>query len=128
MTFMKTSFILIGCASLAACSAAAPPPKVAAPAPVRPAPNPYLEASAQGPVELVGKDARALQLLFGQPRLDVREGTGRKLQFLNESCVLDTYLYAQRAGGEALVTYAEARDRQGRDMAASACVAKLRQR
>ena len=128
MTVIRISLALIAYSGLAACGAATPPPKAAAPAPVRPAPNAYIGASSQAPVELVGKDARALQSLFGQPRLDVREGTGRKLQYLNESCVLDTYLYPQRAGSEATVTYAEARDRQGRDMAASACIAHLRQR
>ena len=125
MTSLRIILPVIIAAALSACGAATPPPKTA-PAAVRPAPNPYLGGGSGAPVELAGKDARALTALFGQPRLDVHEGAGRKLQFLNDRCVLDTYLYAQRAGGEAVVTYAEARDRAGIDMAASACTALLR--
>ncbi len=116
---------LVAMAALSACGAAVPPPKTA-PAAVRPAPNPYLGAGPGAPVELAGKDARALGNLFGKPRLDVREGAGRKLQFVNDRCVLDAYLYAPRAGSEAVVTYAEARDRAGIDMPASSCSALLR--
>lgn len=127
MTPVRLTFPLIAMAALSACGAAVPPPKTTPP-PVRPAPNPYLGASPGAPVDIAGKDARALTSLFGQPRLDVREGTGRKLQFVNDRCVLDAYLYAPRTGSEAVVTYAEARDRAGVDMAATACSALLRQR
>lgn len=126
-----TCFRLIALAgaavSLSACGAVTPPPRTAAP-PVRPAPNPYLGASVQAPGDLAGRDARALQQMFGPPRLDVREGTGRKLQFANDRCVLDTFLYPPRNGAEGIVTYAEARDRTGADMAASSCIALLRSR
>lgn len=126
MTLLRSSMPLMALLALSACGAATPPPKTATSVPVRPAPNPYLNVASTAPVDLAGKDARALTSLFGQPRLDVREGAGRKLQFLNERCVLDTYLYTPRAGQEAVVSHAEARDRAGIDMAASACAALLK--
>lgn len=100
--------------ALSACAAQTPP--------VRPQP-PSIIADAQ---DVLGKDARGLTALFGQPRLDVREGIGRKLQFVNDRCVLDTYLYAPRAGSDAVVTHIDARNRVGIDMAPAACIALLR--
>ena len=126
MTGFRMAIAMGAALTLAACGPAVPPPKSAPPAPVRYAPNPYLGASNQAPADIVGRDARALQQLFGAPRLDVREGAGRKLQFANDRCVLDTFLYAPRNGAEAVVTYAEARTRAGVDMPASACVSQLR--
>lgn len=57
---------------------------------------PVRNAAAYGrvPEGLAGADARRLVTLFGQPRMDVRERTVRKLQFANGRCVLDAYLYA----------------------------------
>ena len=43
---------------------------------------------------VMGKDARALVQLFGQPVQDVLEGTARKLQFASNDCILDIYLYS----------------------------------
>ena len=76
---------------------------------------------------LAGRTAQALASLFGQPALDVREGNARKLQFLNDSCVLDAYLYA-RGRGEAVVTHVDARLPDGRDADKAACVAALQRR
>ena len=129
MTIART--LVIGSAALliSACAATVPPPaKPTTPPPVKYAPNAYTGATGTGPAELMGLNASALTNLFGKPKLDIREATGRKLQFLNERCVLDTYLYAQRVGGEAVVAHAEARDRNGTDMPASNCTAMLRQR
>ena len=129
MTIART--LVIGSAALlvSACAATVPPPtKPTTPPPVKYAPNAYIGATGTGPAELMGLNASALTNLFGSPKLDIREATGRKLQFLNDRCVLDTYLYAQRAGGEAVVAHAEARDRNGTDMPASNCTAMLRQR
>lgn len=74
---------------------------------------------------VMGRNARALTTLFGQPGLDVREGHARKLQFLGPACVLDTYLYPPRAGGEPVVTHVDARLLDGRDMDRASCVAAL---
>jgi hypothetical protein len=76
----------------------------------------------------MGRDARALIALLGPPGLDVREGPGRKLQFLGPACVLDAYLYAPRRGGEAVVTHVDARLPDGRDTDRAACVATLSRR
>ena len=74
---------------------------------------------------VMGRNARALTTLFGQPGLDVREGPGRKLQFLGPVCVLDAYLYPPTQGGEAVVTHIDARLPDGRDIDRASCVAAL---
>jgi hypothetical protein len=73
----------------------------------------------------MGKDARVLETQFGRPELDVREGSARKLQFANQVCVLDAYLYPSRQGAEPLVTHVDARYPDGRDFDRASCVASL---
>lgn len=83
---------------------------------------------------VMGKDARALVQLFGQPVQDVREAAARKLQFATSDCVLDVYLYApsngpsDRPSGEkdAVVTYVAARVADGRDAERNGCITALR--
>jgi hypothetical protein len=78
---------------------------------------------------VIGRDARALVALFGNPALDVREGRARKLQFLGAACVLDAYLYAPRGGGgEPVVTHVDARLPDGRDTDRGACIGLLSRR
>ncbi len=79
----------------------------------------------QGLEAVMGQDVRGLTRLFGAPRLDVREGDARKLQFSSRDCVLDTYLYPQNRG-EAVVTYVDARTPDGRNADRASCVAALR--
>lgn len=115
---------LVGLVLLAACV----PSKVEhkqAPilAPVKPTPTP-----GAGPLDPVGRTARALEAEFGKPSLDVREGTARKLQFAGPACVLDAYLYPPRGGGDPIVTYVDARLPDGRDMDRASCIAALAQR
>ncbi len=98
------------------------PPKPAV-QPVRPA-----TYSVSGLETVMGHNARSLETLFGRPDLDVREGTARKLQFISPVCVLDTYLYPPRGGGDAIVTYMDARLPDGRDMDRASCVAALSRR
>jgi hypothetical protein len=74
---------------------------------------------------VMGRTARTLLGLLGQPGLDIREGQARKLQFLGPACVLDTYLYPPRAGDEPIVTHVDARLPDGRDMDRASCVAAL---
>jgi hypothetical protein len=107
-----------------------PPPKhTPAPAPAKPQapaiPPPGLNVPADSP--LIGRTAQALVALFGQPALDQREGTGRKLQFLGRDCVLDAYLYP-RGQSEAVVTHVDARLPDGRDTDRAACAAALARR
>ena len=116
---------MIGAALAAGC--VAPVRETAAP-PVRPALPPPPVYSTNGLEGVMGRDARALIALFGNPDLDDREGPARKLQFLGPACVLDAYLYAPRAGAEPVVTHIDARLPDGRDMDRSSCVAALSRR
>jgi hypothetical protein len=78
--------------------------------------------------DVMGRDARALVALLGNPALDVREGPARKLQFLGPTCVLDAYLYPPRGGGEAVVTHVDARLPDGRELDRGSCIAVLSRR
>ena len=84
----------------------------------------YRPVNPAGLEGVLGRDARALVARFGQPDLDIREGTARKLQFSGRACVLDTYLYPQN-GREPVVTYIDARLPDGRDIDRASCVAAL---
>jgi len=121
-TFVAT----IGAALAAGCvspvrEAAAPPVR----SPAAPPPPAY---STNGLESVIGQSARALVALFGNPDLDVREGSARKLQFLGPVCVLDAYLYPPRSGAEPVVTHVDARLPDGRDIDRSSCVAALSRR
>jgi hypothetical protein len=98
--------------------------------PPKPAVQPARPAtySVSGLETVMGHNARSLESLFGRPDLDVREGTARKLQFISPVCVLDTYLYPPRGGGDAIVTYMDARLPDGRDMDRASCVSALSRR
>jgi hypothetical protein len=111
------ALLLAGCAS----GAAEQRPSGAATAP---APR-YTPVGLEG---VLGRTAAVLQAEFGQPELDVREGSARKLQFASQICVLDTYLYPPKAGGPAIVTHVDARTPDGRDIDRASCVAALQQR
>lgn len=78
---------------------------------------------------LIGSNANALSRQLGAPRLDVREGDARKLQFSGESCVLDVWLYPLSPGAEPTATYVEARRASdGLDVDRVACVRALLRR
>ncbi len=78
---------------------------------------------------VIEKDDTALANLFGPPRLDVKEGDMRKLQFAGEACVLDVFLYPLRPGAEPVATYVDARRvSDGLDVDRAACVAALKRR
>jgi hypothetical protein len=116
--WLGAALLLGGCAST----------KVEPPAPApRPVAQP-ITVNASGLAAVMGRNARALEALFGKPDLDVREGTARKLQFIGPVCVLDTYLYPPRAGGDPIVTHMDARLPDGRDMDRSSCIAALSRR
>nr|WP_166177641.1 hypothetical protein [Altererythrobacter segetis] len=108
-------------------SSAVPPSKpVPPPKPVFRAPEiqrlPGLES-------VIDKDAAALTREFGKPRLEVREGDMRKLQFAGEPCVLDVYLYPLRPGSEPIATHVDARRASdGLDVDRAACIAALLRR
>ena len=80
-----------------------------------------------GTEEVIGKNETALANLFGPPRLAVKEGDARKLQFVGQACVLDVYLYPLRPNGEPSATYVDARRASdGQDVDRAACVKALR--
>jgi hypothetical protein len=111
----------------------APRPQVQTPVPpTRPAPPPVVGARAPEIQRLPGldtvieHDAASLVRRFGDPRLDVREGDMRKLQFAGESCVLDVFLYPLREGAEPVATHVEARRASdGREVDRASCVRAL---
>lgn len=75
---------------------------------------------------VIGSDAGDLTRLFGPPRLDVREGDARKLQFGGKPCVLDVYLYPDAPGATPRASYVDARRASdGRDVDRASCVAAL---
>jgi len=112
---------------LAACSGTVPTARPAGPLPV-PGRVPVPEQPANlAPIR--GLNAAQLLARFGQPRLDVTEGKGRKLQFVGAICVLDAYLYPpERGSGAATVTWVDARQRDGSPLDQASCVAALSKR
>ncbi len=109
-----SSLSLLGALALSACGA----PQQAD---VAPLPTPPM-ASAYGPPKpLVGLDAKRLVARLGEPRLDIRDRTVRKLQFMTGGCIVDAYLYTTARGKEPTVSFAEARWPDGKDADLSAC-------
>lgn len=107
---------------LTGCGGATAPPPVVRAAPV-PVPQPGMAAL----TTVMGASANALIAQFGRPQLDVTEGSARKLQFGGPICVLDAYLYPPKSGrGDAIVSFAETRQRDGRPIDQSSCAAALR--
>ncbi|MEO6040686.1 MAG: hypothetical protein ABIP41_02185 [Croceibacterium sp.] len=75
---------------------------------------------------MLQQPAAALVRQFGDPRLDVREGDMRKLQFAGQVCVLDIFLYPLAQGAEPVASYVEARrSSDGQDVDKAACVQSL---
>ena len=91
--------------------------------------GPASEVSAQtqaaGLASVMGKDIATLKRLFGEPRLDVIEVYGRKLQFAGKVCILDAYLYPDGSGGTEIVTYVDARRSDGAAVDKASCVDAL---
>jgi len=79
--------------------------------------------------QVIGASAASLTAMFGAPVADVREGSARKLQFGNATCVLDAYLYPKgreaKAGAEPVVTYLDTRQTDGSPIDRASCVGAL---
>lgn len=110
--------LLAACTAIPPASETAPPvlrPPVSGVPPTRPVAPPAAPFRAPeiepvpGLEGVLQQDAAALQRRFGLPRLDMREGDARKLQFAGTACVLDVFLYPLRSGAEPVATYVEAR-------------------
>ncbi len=100
----------------------APVERTAASFPVRPV------IATRGLEGVMGKDANALKRQFGEPRLDVVEVYGRKLQFVGKPCILDAFLYPESKGGREVVTYVDARRSDGAAVDRASCVEALQRR
>lgn len=110
------SVLVAGCATV-------PQPNVAPRVPL-PAQRPI---STVGLERVMGQTARTLTQTFGAADADVQEGSARKLQFGSRICVLDAYLYP-KGSGEPVVTYVDARQRDGSAIDRASCVAALSRR
>ena len=77
---------------------------------------------------VIGNDISALKRQFGEPRLDVVEVYGRKLQFVGKPCILDAFLYPESKGGREVVTYVDARRSDGAAVDRAACIEALQRR
>ena len=102
--------------TLAACaSRPAPPPQPQTPLPVSP----------QVRSDILGLTASELVQRFGTPALQIREGTGLKLQFRGRACVLDAYLYPPLHGGPERVAHVDARLANGNNTDQLSCIRSL---
>ncbi len=111
------TLILSACVSASGPEAGAPQPSMARQNPM---------TSIAGLEAVMGQGADRLTRMFGKPRLDVREGDARKLQFTGGACVLDVYLYP-KGRAEPVATYVDARTPDGRNADRASCVAALSQ-
>lgn len=107
---------------LAACGGAVPRPVTAGRIPL-----PSQSVMNAGLDRVIGASARGLTQMFGAADADVAEGSARKLQFGSSICVLDAYLYP-KGSGEPVVTYVDARQRDGSGIDRASCVAALSRR
>ena len=128
---MKYGPIMLAAFALTACGSETPRPATPASIPVdKPSTalptRPVIEK--RGLEGVIGKDAGTLRRMFGEPRLDVIEPFGRKLQFAGKACILDAYLYPDGKGGTEIVTYVDARRSDGAEVDRAACVNALQQR
>lgn len=95
--------------------------------PVPPSGPPSPTALAAGVDKVQGQTGARLIAQFGQPRIDLREGSGRKLQFTGPICILDAYLYP-RDRAEAVVTHIDVRQHDGKPIDQASCIAALSRR
>ena len=91
-------------------------------------PNENAQAPAAMPapplrVGLLGLSAGELMQRFGSPALQIREGSGLKLQFRGRACILDAYLYPTSQGER--VTHIDTRVSSGADTDQATCIASL---
>lgn len=113
----KALATLTVCLVLAGCVASSPAPRVRPP--LVPIPG-----GTAGLTSVMGATAARLVATLGQPVSDVREGTARKLQFGNATCVLDAYLYP-KGSAEPTVSYVDARQTDGSPIDRASCVGAL---
>jgi hypothetical protein len=117
---------LAGCGATAIPQRSQPVPiPVDKPAGIIPPPT---KIDKRGLGDVLGKTTGDLKRMFGEPRIDVVEVYGRKLQFSGKACILDAYLYPDGKGGTEIVTHVDARRSDGAEVDRVACVNALMQR
>jgi hypothetical protein len=126
LTAATIALVLAGCSGSAIARKKQPKPT---PIPIdRPAsavPASPAKISKRGLGDVLGKNADDLKRMFGEPRIDVVEVYGRKLQFSGKACILDAYLYPDGKNGAEVVTHVDARRSDGAEVDRSACVNAL---
>src|SRR5689334_19525835 len=105
---LASTLLVAGCATRPE-----PPPAPEQPVQVVP---PHRQAT-----RLTGMTSRDLTTHFGQPALQVQEGTSLKLQFRNKYCVLDAYLYPGQ-NGVLVVSHVDTRLPSGVDTDQAICI------
>jgi hypothetical protein len=125
--FPLLAIALAGCSADAGAQrpqpAAIPKDRPATSTPPRPSPS-----DKRGLGDVMGKGVSDLKRMFGEPRIDVVEVHGRKLQFVGKPCILDTYLYPDSKSGAEVVTHVDARRSDGAEVDRAACVDALMRR
>ncbi len=127
---LAIGLILAGCSSSPGPVLTAPQPMIATtisspPPSASPAPTPVVQET--GPDAVIGAPVSQLTRLFGPARIDLVEGDARKLQFANEQCVLDVFLYPTGPGEAPIASYVETRRPQdGSAIDRKSCVEALR--
>lgn len=91
----------------------------------QPAPQPTVIAPVSEGGTIIGLTAGELVQRFGNPALQIREGSSLKLQFRRRNCVLDAYLYSPPSGGVQRVSHVDTRTTMGTDMNQQSCIATL---
>jgi hypothetical protein len=91
-------------------------------------PPPAATINPRGLGDVIGKGVADLKRMFGEPRIDVVEVHGRKLQFVGKPCILDAYLYPDGKNGAEIVTHIDARRSDGAEVDRAACVNALTRR
>lgn len=84
--------------------------------------TPVVAPPARESSRLIGLTAPELVGRFGNPALQVREGSSLKLQFRAHGCVLDAYLYPSGNGLPMRVTHVDTRSRFGVDIDQATCI------
>lgn len=122
-----TGLLLAGCGTGGAASRPQTMP-IPVDRPAAATPPPTVKLDKRGLNDVLGKGVADLKRMFGEPRIDVVEVYGRKLQFAGKPCILDAYLYPDGKNGAEIVTHVDARRSDGAEVDRAACVNALMRR
>jgi hypothetical protein len=126
LAFAALALTIVGAPDISAKKPKKTPVPIDRPAKELPARPPTQDKRGLG--DVMGKNVAELKRMFGEPRLDVVEVYGRKLQFSGKPCILDAYLYPDGKNGQEIVTHIDARRSDGAEVDRAACVNALSRR